>query len=395
MKWSATIGFLILGIYSCVEPYKIIPVETERVIVVDASLTNETKPHITRLSYTFPIDESVEIPLSGAEVTIEDEDGAVIQLSEVSPGQYQTDSSFAGVVGKKYMLQIVTPDNLVIFSAEEELLAPSPIDSIYGRYISLPHPETGILRNGIQFYVDTHSDLYPSSNYRYEYVERYELRVPFPSEYVWSDESRDYTSRFPPVGICYASEKSNELIHGTTQGLTENRLSELPVRFIEDIDPHLYYRYSLEIRQYMIGSATYKFHKKLKEINEAGGSFFDRQKGTVFGNLTAENSEDIVILGFFEVAGVSDSKRVFRPSEFSPEGFEIHKTDFCWSNANEDVFDTVALGGLYDFFSFFSNRNKNIYTILPFPIDMAVVAPVGCSDCTFWEGDLNKPEFWN
>ena len=157
-----------MTLLGCVDPFEFQVTETAKVLVVESSLTNERTAHMTRLSYTFSLETSEPEPASGALVTIEDGNGNRQTLQENTSGVYQTDSSFAGVVGESYTLHIAL-DGQEFISSTQVLPVPAMIDSVYGRYFELPSTEDATNELGVQLFVDaTATD--NSGNYRFERV---------------------------------------------------------------------------------------------------------------------------------------------------------------------------------------------------------------------------------
>ena len=107
--------FLSIIVLSCIEPYEHNFIgETENsLLVVDAILTNEIKTHTVKLSYTSSLESEDLILAKGATVTIESENGEIVNLTESLPGNYVTDSTYAGMIGESYMLRVITENGAV------------------------------------------------------------------------------------------------------------------------------------------------------------------------------------------------------------------------------------------------------------------------------------------
>jgi hypothetical protein len=308
-----------------------------------------------------------------------------------------------------------------------------PIDSIYGRYMELPSTENETFEKGLQIFVDSHSDGNDPFSIRYEYVESYETPVPFPSKYDWSGTRKTFKvwERPLPLGTCYRNFNTTTTVLGTTHGLSENRIAEFPIRFIEEHEPHFAYNYIINVKQYSISSEAYAFYNTLKESNESSGSLFDKQKGTVFGNISAVESTDQPILGYFEVAGVDEKKRTFSHREFLEQGMltedwicptdntlrytRSYKVLFTKYDTivSRDRLDTTfveeeyynwlgidtILNGYFNPMGMFIYWEARILEI-PFPGDsvypkgMAILADKLCSDCTLY-GNVIKPAVWD
>jgi len=97
---------LFLIIASCTERIEIKLDDSTVRLVVDGSVTNETKVHSVILSKTTSYFYSEKPPMvAGAEVSISS-GTRIIQLTEAQPGIYQTDSTFVGRGGRSYTLNI-------------------------------------------------------------------------------------------------------------------------------------------------------------------------------------------------------------------------------------------------------------------------------------------------
>ncbi|MDH5476561.1 MAG: DUF4249 domain-containing protein, partial [Cyclobacteriaceae bacterium] len=175
----------------------------------------------------------------------------------------------------------------------------------------------------------------------------------------------------------------------TTSGQAENRLSEFPLIMVEEQEPYLSSRYSLSVKQFSISSKAYQYYKDLKENNESAGSFFDKQKGTILGNISNMTHSSAPALGYFEVAGVSEKWKLFNPDQWFDEGFRPVNYYSIGCKYN-DVVDTVVVGDLLS--NKVSMGVRNIYYITI--TGEAILVPTICSDCRIY-GVLKKPDFWD
>ncbi len=374
--------FLVMA--GCVEPYDFEAVGTERVLVVDASLSNEQKSHETKLSYTYPLDARENAPATGAEIWIESAGELVTQFIEDEPGVYRTDSLFAGIIGRSYVLHI-SLGSAKLESTEEIIKPPIPFDTIYGRYLELPSDEDASNQLGVQIFVDV-TGATEGVSFRYEYEETYEIRVPYPSLYSWDSDSQTYSLRDPMIGTCYKTNKSTNLLLGSTASVTGNDLLEFPIRFLNQQEPELRSVYSIFITQFTISEKAYQFYRDLQENNESAGGLFDRQKGTSVGNLTVINNRELAVLGYFETAGVVQERTFFRPDSFRVDGFSVPRNLEC---ATQIALDTASIGEFPEYFT----RNPN-FNIVNFIVQgVALTAFEKCTDCRLF-GDLQKPDFW-
>jgi hypothetical protein len=102
---------------------------SEKSLVVEGVITTDTMSHMVALSLTGDFFNKPEKEMvSGAEVTISDGDTTFL-LHEVSTGEYFTDSTVHGEVGKTYTLDIRLSDSRQ-YTASDELRRCADIDSI-------------------------------------------------------------------------------------------------------------------------------------------------------------------------------------------------------------------------------------------------------------------------
>ncbi|MEP3387294.1 MAG: DUF4249 domain-containing protein [Reichenbachiella sp.] len=379
---------LLLALIGCVEPYDFGVTETVEVMVIDAQLTNEQKAHRVELSLSRAIDSESPSKVAGAEVRFIEDGNTEINLIETEAGVYETASTISGKSGSSYVLSITLANGTTYQSTPQVLAAPVAIDSVYGKYLELPSEENGEVLKGMQFFIDTHDETSEVSYFRYEYLEDFEIKVPYPSGIEWYPSTQTYGPRAEDIGTCYGNGQNQSLIIASTSGLSENRLSEFPIQMVSVDDPQLEHRYALTVRQYMLSASAYQYYKNLLENNESSGSFFDKQKGTIAGNIFNQNNPAEPVLGFFEVAGVSSVTDFFISSDFRSQGF-ISNYDLRNCNPQTAV-DTVQINTL-------NNELMSAYNIVEFPVTVpngAIIVLVPCSDCRIY-ADNKKPDYWD
>ena len=97
---------LSLMFYSCVERIDIELDDSYSRLIVDGAVTTDTMAHTILLSESTSYYYNQPAPaVSGADVQISDGTDS-FTLDEESPGVYRTDTSFYGVAGKTYTLDI-------------------------------------------------------------------------------------------------------------------------------------------------------------------------------------------------------------------------------------------------------------------------------------------------
>ncbi|MBL4668569.1 MAG: DUF4249 domain-containing protein [Flavobacteriales bacterium] len=121
---------IIISLFSCEKPidFDLNNQENSR-LVVEGSVTNQTKAHTIKLTRTSSYYENQPAPKEvGATVTIFD-GTSIHTLSEISDGIYQTATTYKGEVGKTYTLNITT-NNDNFYTASSNLVAVATIDTV-------------------------------------------------------------------------------------------------------------------------------------------------------------------------------------------------------------------------------------------------------------------------
>ncbi|MDW3194560.1 MAG: DUF4249 domain-containing protein [Cytophagales bacterium] len=387
---------IVLSVSACVNPHEFEVIDTRRVLVIDAQVANVPGEQFVQLQYSYALDGIEPEALTGATIVLRDDLGNTINFLGDGSGLYQPDASFVGIVGRKYQLSIGTPDGKQYQSREEELLSPVQEVDIYGRFLTLRSETSGGFDVGIQFLTDIAGVSGANHNYRFEYVEDHEILVPFASLYEYNVVTGEIDRRLIDLERCYINKPSESLLIATTGGQVNSDLLEFPIEFIKTDEPDLLGRYSLRLKAFRISGAAYQYYKDLQENNESAGSFFDRQKGQLIGNIQNVNDITEPVLGYFEVAGVTETFEVFEGGAWRDEGFAVDKIlDFC-DELTETVPTVDILAGDFDF------SNRLIYDFAPtdnfvpgtFYNTAIILAPKICSDCRTY-GSLERPSFWD
>ncbi|MDW3191429.1 MAG: DUF4249 domain-containing protein [Cytophagales bacterium] len=412
--------FMASLVFSCVYPYELEIFEDASALVVDATLTNETKAHLVQLTFTERLDSSRFRPVTSAAVNYLSND-ARIPLREAKPGQYITDSSFAGIPGQAYQLEITLSNGQQYLSTEETLIAPVEIDSIYGRFLVVPADFNETNLDGVQIFLDSHSDATEHHNFRYEFQESYAVDVPYPSKYDHrgsvSEGNFEVFLRERPLGRCYRKRQQSRTLISTTRNLSENRISEYPLKFINEWLPDLAYDYRIGVRQYTISDDTYDFFRQLRDINESPGSLSDRQLGTLTGNIKPQEGTTLPVLGYFETAGVSEVRRTFSRHDFIDDGIQtfdwVCPLDSIWTGCTidyelsipflferEEIVDIIGEDTITRNVPYFdwgrldgAVNGECEWVITDIRGQFAFVTWGYCGDCT-WHGLYDKPEVW-
>ena len=374
--------FMLGGVYSCVKPYDFDPGNYETILIIEARLSNVPGKQEVKITYSYPLDTILNETINEAVVWVEDQDGNATYYSNQENGVYLSSEGFSGTIGNTYQLHIEMPDGEEYVSEEETLNPPVEIDSIYGQYLQKASENSANNTGGIQFFIDSKES--NQSFYRYEWTEAYKIVAPYPaSHYVTADSM--LVKMDSSTGICYKEGSSNELIYGTTNNSTVNRMVEFPVRYVSEETQYLRTRYTILVKQYSISQKAYIFYKQLDENNKSGGSLFDQQSGAVVGNITNVTNPDKNVVGFFEVAGVSEKRAYFEPIDLDER---FNQSNFPYNCRPDQIITTTPDSAYY-----YVNETGGVifyFSLMPPQIGIHARA---CTTCTFY-ADITPPSYW-
>ncbi len=412
-RFYITLLFVTLFLPSCTNELGDTFFSFEKAIVVDASFTNELKRHEVRLSYTSAVESTETSLISNATVFIEDDLGGVIRFVQESEGVYLTENMMAGEAGRSYKLVFTIEGGKTYESSYESLVNAPEIDNVSFRPAETPSRETNENIRGFQFFIDSDDPTGEANYFRYEWNDAKQTIVPYPSKVkirIEPDPIHDYDFAYlsretEDLETCYRFDDSSNIILSSTVGTSGNGVKDIPVKFSPLDYWRFMNRYSIEFKQYAISRQAHDYYGQLKIFNESNGSLFDQQQGVVVGNIEAVGDDELV-LGYFEVAGVSKTRRFYDLENLNSMSVE-EIPSFCGACQTSErdtvpLFQTllgepIMIGDTI----FPSNRildEFKVYDIDPRPqFDNFIkifMASNFCVDCRLYGEIVEKPAYW-
>jgi Domain of unknown function (DUF4249) len=370
--------FLLCG---CIEPFDIQSIEYQDSLVIEGFISSELKQHQVTLAHTSLISERKFNGETGAQVSIEDQNGKVLLLKEEQPGIYLTEKT-AGVIGNTYTLNVTTKKDKQYVSSGVKLLNTPPITDIRATFT--PEVAIGAGKGKIDIFVDTEDPTNEVKFYRWEFRETYEIKAPYPASFIWLG-GNDVIFRDVPVDRCWANDSSRNTLLHSTAGLHESKVTSQLIQTIPGISPAMRIVYSILINQFSLSEEAYQYWKKLKDLNETQGSLYDRQPGPTRGNIKSL-SDDEVVLGFFGASSVTQKRAFFTPDDFSEMGYRKPKfLSSCETIPSVDI-PVSEIGAYYAL-------NGQSLIISETAGGVLFLRPKYCCDCTNL-GTNVKPSFW-
>ena len=387
MSKSKYIWYLLVVIgvaTSCKKPYNPAIVSSDNhYLVVEGVINSGNDSTIINLSRTVKLSESVSTQLmTNYTVAVEAEQGNSYALQSEGNGTYDIGPMHLDA-SKKYRLHITTPEGKQYVSDYVEVKQTPLIDSI--GFI----PKS----NYLQIYANTHDATNNTRYYRWDYSEAWRFHAKFQSSFIVDGGAVRIRRADESIYYCYASDKSSNIMLGSSEKLTQDVIFQTPINTITSNSEKLELRYSILLKQYALTKAGYQFWENLKKNTEQLGSIFDAQPTQLQGNIHSVSDPTEPVIGYVSVTNVQ-SKRIY-----------INKGQL----PNDWIEEYPYNCGMIPDSAFFSHPKTNYNDVLYFiiqgggiPID-AIYGPFGllgytysspeCADCTI-RGKAKKPAFW-
>lgn len=382
---------LLITLTRCIEPFTPRLEKYQSAIVVEAILTDQDVSNVVKITTTTADSDEEPARITGALVTITDDQGGSAQLTEVSDGIYKTDSlTFRGVPGRSYTLSIHLADSREYQSEPVTLPQPRALDTIYFERDS-QITEDGEELEGITIYIDSR-EAGQERYLRWTYDEWWKFSVPYPVTYELVNNS--YLELIPAKNVtCYRNEKSTEiLIESRKPGI--DGLFKKPVLFIPSGKSNrLQKQYFIQVSQYSITEEEYIFWTKMKMINESGGDIIDRQPFEINSNIRCISDPTEKVLGYFQVCGCSSIRfyilrREINDLDLKPYRYDCDILIVEPPASSSDEFEHPW--SFVDMYRYYTSHGYNFFSVVGTGF---MFVEDYCSDCTA-SGNPEKPDFW-
>ena len=394
---------VVLAAYTCIDPYYPELDDYESLMVVEGLVTNETSPYEVRLSRTIEHEDSIPEKINDAEVYISDETGRKSYFENSGNGVYKTDpDDFTGASGKTYTLHITTADGNEYVSDPAAMLPVPGIENIYFEKDEEYSNNQSERHEGIRIYVDTEKNLNDIDYVHWEYEETWKFRLSDYKRYTYINDSvilpinnvREY---------CWRTNKSSAILNGTVSQDQDHMIKKTPVCFIPTgISDRMTIQYSILIKQYSISAEAFEFWDNLRQVNETGGTIFDKQPYPVISNIKNTKDPEEKVLGYFQVSAVKKERKYITPGDIFELDLPYYRYD-CkrYEVSPEDypppspIIPPMTWDELYEMFISTGDLTfvEPLYDDETHKLSKLVFTENVCSDCSLM-GTTEKPDWW-
>ena len=324
---SVIIMFLLI-LSGCLDPYEP-PVSKETVdfLVVDGHINASSGIATVKLSRGVSLgDEGAAPVVSDALVKITGSDGIVTVLPSVAPGRYEVSSYFQ--FQNSYRLSVGLQNGQSYVSDWITLQRNYPVENLRWEADD----------ENLKFYTSVSVPDNGTYYFRYEYEETYEYRSVFQSDWLFAGSGFAYRDITENISTCWKVNSSSGELLASTEGLSQNVISDFNVLRIPKGDRRLWFGYSLKVKQYALDQQAFEYRENLRKVSESLGGLFDPIPFSVTGNIRpdsdndgepdSENSDSNRVLGYFAGGEITNSRINIRNFEL-PSGYYGTQSTTC------------------------------------------------------------------
>jgi len=300
IKLTVIIVGITLIFQSCIYEFTPKTGDLGNLLVVYGMVTNENGPHEITILKTKKINSKVNEPVKGANVSISDDKGDIVPLTEDTVGKYHTPETFAGQIGVKYKLNIELQGKQYE-SDYVELLDVPDISELEAEKITKSATGTSPESSGYQFYISTKPGTSEQKYYKWDVFEDYEYRLPYRTLYYWDGQVL-YPFDPPIPYICYKHTQFNDIYISTTNNFQTNYITHYPLNFTPN-SMKFQFTYGVFVRQYALSEFSYKYWHYAME-NNLPDPLYSKQPYQLIGNLRCISNPNETVFGIFEASAV-------------------------------------------------------------------------------------------
>ncbi len=289
-------------------------------VVIDGMITNRPGPHTVRITTTRTFSAGnigQSPPVTGAIVTISDDQGLSEELTEVEPGIYRTSpNGIQGQVGRSYALSVVLDDGTRYQSNPELLRSVPEIDSVYAQFTNeqVLNDQSLLEDNpGFDVFLDMQDDGDTRNFYLWNWRGTYVLITAPELHTVNAPGGGRVPDPKPCCAECYTNEYNTSILVSDDAFFNGRALTREKVAFIRVTPQSFNVRYQVDVEQLSITPAAFEFWNLLREQRDNVGSIFDPAPAQIRGNIVNLADPDDLVLGYFGASAVTRKSIVLDP----------------------------------------------------------------------------------
>ncbi len=304
--------FISVVIASCIEDADLPTDKALRLLTVDGRITTAFGPHVIKLTrsarYGSNFVDIVSVERF-ANVSIRDDLGNVVVLSEPTQGTYITPSNFRGEVGRSYSIQILTQDGREYFSFPEMIRKVPDIDSLSLEFKSTSTANPLLPKSGVEVFAHFKDNEEERNFYLWRSSGLLQLNTR-PDLFVARPRN---PAPKPCCFTCWKEEIPDKAVRIYSDRLTNGNNTKVLAAFVEDDGLRMRDKYMVRIFQHSLSENAYQFYRLVEQQTTIEGGIFDPPPATIGGNIVRLDNPDEQVIGYFTASDVTvDSLFIFR-----------------------------------------------------------------------------------
>ncbi len=296
---------LLLFLSACIDRIDIGKSEADGTqIVVDGFISDEPKFHRVKLfrsSGTYDILSNPE-PFSAKEVSISDDLGNREILREFGLGNYFTNGTYRGEVGRTYILRIEARDGRIYESSPETIQPSGTIDTVYYEFESFK-PLSGPTESGFRIYMDSRGTNEKENFLRWRFTGTYKIAA-FPELNTIGPATAPIPAPLSCCSSCWVVQAEDKPKVSKGQFVSDGVFRKVEVGYVPITDRSFQVKYMIEVEQMSLSRDAYNFWKTVQDQREGVGSLFQPPLGIPRTNIFGTRGEDNV-QGIFYASSVA------------------------------------------------------------------------------------------
>ena len=313
-------GLCWLSLSACVERFEFETEEEESFLVIEGLLTQGSGPHYMSVKNTTFFSQSPvntpAVPVSS--VSLQDDTGGKYFYTPIAPGEFVLDGQVEVEAFRTYSIEVVLNDGTTYLSFPEVMppvLAPIAANAEVVVEEGIDEAGTVVEKLQVALTMDT--------NIRQE-GRAFPLRWRLEESYFVIDE---ICGPFDSSEICYITQdlNSQDIILFDARPLRAETINDVPLAKVEPLPRYAYAnRHYFHIYQYTLTQSAYEYWQDIQKIANQSGSIFNAPPAPVRGNIYNVDDPDELVLGYFEVSGVSTAVTFTENIDFAPFRFNSY-----------------------------------------------------------------------
>jgi len=370
---------------SCISEFNAkLPSTDIQILIVDGSIIENTDV-IFYLSTSMPLSSSFttnQNPIVANLYIIGNNGYKSMEATSLGNGAYRFS---VGTLDDnvEYGLEIDYNGDVYKSSLSKPIATPE-IDSV-----SWVQPEAA---GNVSFRVSTHDDKGEAKFFLWSYTENWEVTAYYYNTLFFNPDSNqfynDYTA---PFYHCWKNSASHNLLIGSTESLSENRIVDKQIYNCLPDNDRFYYLYSLTVNQQAISKAAFEYYQNKIVLNDQMGGLFTPQPSELTGNITCVTDPSKRVMGFVETVKNITQKRKF---VYAQEITHLPSYTNCPSITNDSIMYLFS-GSETPYLDAYKGGYRPYGELSHSPPPTPQTWAYGfCTECTMGGGSKVKPDFW-